>query len=162
MTQVERPTCSVNAYALGHLSKRAVAIIVEYCDSSSVIGGFKTLREKARRLWMKNVHRLKIRAKEKVRVAVIVVVERDSLDGIHVAVEARRFGYISKPPVTQIFKQNAVSKTHHQQVGTSIVVEVKPERSGGSVLVIVPLSDTGLLGHIGESEVSVIVIKMIL
>src|SRR5579872_5687936 len=116
----------MNSYSFCHLSKRAIPIVMKYRHPASIVSSFKTLGEKSWVRGVKDVHRLEVGTKEKIRKAVIVVVECNGLDGIHVTVESCGFGDVTEFTIAKIFVQNAVPETHDQQVRSSVIIEVKP------------------------------------
>src|SRR5437764_10514226 len=161
MAQIKGPAGGADACAFRYIRKSAVAVIVKYNHSAAVVGVLKTFREEPGRAGMEDVDGLEIAANKKINKAIIVVVERNRLDGVHVAVKPGFFGYIAKFSISQIFIEDAVAKANHEKVGQTIIVVVKPERAGGGVFLVVAIGYAGFLRHVREGKVAVISIEMV-
>jgi len=55
-----------------------------------------------------------------------------------------------------------VPETDHQQIGLAVVIEIEPERVGCGVALVVPVRHPGAFGHVRESKVPIVVIKVVL
>src|SRR5262249_33091318 len=114
VSQIERPAGGVNSHAVSDLSESAILIIVEDNYPAAVVRVLKAFREKPGRAGMKDVDWLEVAAKEQVHEAIVVIIERDRLNGIHVPVKARCFGHVSKLAVAHVLVKNAVAEAHYQ------------------------------------------------
>src|SRR5689334_784729 len=130
VTKVKRPAGSVNADAICYLSERAITVVMKNNDSAAIVGVFKTLRKKPRRTGMENIDRLEVASNEKIDIAVIVIVKGDGLDGVHITVKARLFGYVAKLSIAKVLVKNAVTETDYEEVRQAVIVIVEPQRSG--------------------------------
>src|SRR5207237_6158161 len=128
----------------------------KYNHSAAVVGVLKTFREEPGRAGMKDVDGLEVTSNKQINKAIIVVVERNGLDGVHVAVKPGLFGYIAEFSISQIFIEDAVTKASHEKIGKAIIVVVKPQRAGGGVFLVVAVGYTGFLRHVREGEVAVV------
>ena len=79
---------------------------------------------------MKDIDRLEVASDQQIDKAIIVIIEGNRLDGIHIAVEPGYFGHVAKRAIPHILVEDTMSKAYHQQIGKSVIVVVKPERVG--------------------------------
>ena len=131
-------------------------------SAAAVVGGLEALGEEARGLGAEDVDRLEVAAHEEVDVAVAVVVEGDGGDGVGVAVEPRLAGDVLEAAVPLIVEELVVAEAHHEEVGPAVVVVVEPEGVGGGVRGVVAAGDAGLLRHVGEGEIAVVAVEVVL
>ena len=79
---------------------------------------------------MKDIDRLEVASDQQIDKAIIVIIEGNRLDGIHITVEPGCFGHVAKRAIPHILVEDTMSKAYHQQIGKSVIVVVKPERVG--------------------------------
>jgi len=75
---------------------------------------------------MEDIDRLKVTSDKQIHVAVIVVVECDGLDGIHVPVKPRLFGYIAKNSIPKVLVKNAMAEPDYKEIGQAVIVVIEP------------------------------------
>src|SRR5262249_46259824 len=115
VAQVQCPSGGVDSYPFRYVGEGPVRIVTEYDDTAAVIGVFKALRKKSWCAGMKDIDRLEVAAEKQIHVSIVVVVKGDGLDGIHIAVQAGRLGYIAKLPVAEVLIEDRMPEAHHQQ-----------------------------------------------
>ncbi len=99
--------------------------------------------------------------KEQVHEAVVVVIEGNGLDGIRIAIESGGAGHVLEAAIPQVFEKLVVAETRDQQVRAPVIVVIEPERGRRRVLAIVSIRDASGHRHIGERQITVVVIEVV-
>src|SRR5215831_4277300 len=151
----------MNAHAFSDVGKCAVFVVMKNDDAAPIVGGFEAFWKESICSWMKKIRRLEVAAYEQIHCTVVVIIEGDGLDRIHVSIQAGDLRHVAKFTVSQILIQDAAPKTQYQKVRQPIVVEVKPQCPDRSVVVVIALCDSGGFRNISESEVAVVVVEVV-
>ena len=142
--------------------KVPLPIVMKYGDAAAVVGRFEALREKPRRRRVKDIHRLEVGAEEQIRIAVVVVVEGDGGDRVHIAVETGGLGDVLELAVAQVLEQMLCPKRTTNRSGRPSLLKSNQSAAVEAFSASLPCGDAGLFRHIGEREVAVVVIEVIL
>ncbi len=161
MPQIQRPAGGVDAADFRHISEGSVLIVMKHSHAAAILGSLKTFWKKPGCAGMKDVDWLEIRANEQINVAIIVIIKGNCLDGVHVAIKSRRFGNIAKFSIAQVQVEDRAPEPHDKQVWKPIVVEIEPEGAGRGVFFVIPVRDTGFLGNVSKSKITVVVVQVV-